>query len=98
MSAKSADLWHAVLMRVAALFTIGYWTEYFTTGKVRTSEEPAYVEFENAFPLADGYMAVCLLASARLLRQERPGAVPTGIAAGSAMVYLAGMDILYNLQ
>lgn len=98
MSFKTVDFWHAVLMRVAALFTIGYWTEYFTSGRVRTSDDPAYVEFENAFPLADGYMAVCLLASARLLRKERPGAVPTGIAAGSAMVYLAGMDILYNLQ
>jgi hypothetical protein len=98
MSVKTADFWHAVLMRVAALFTIGYWTEYFTSGNVRTSDDPAYVEFENAFPLADGYMAVCLLVSARLLRKERPGAVPAGIAAGSAMVYLAGMDILYNVQ
>ncbi len=98
MSPSTADRWHAALMRLAGLVTIGYWLEYFTTGKVRTSSDPAYIEFENAFPLADGYMAVCFLATAHLLHDQREEAVPVGIAAGSAMTYLAAMDILYNIQ
>jgi hypothetical protein len=98
MKTTTGDRWHAALMDIAGAVTVAYWIEYFTSGKVRTSPDRAYVEFENAFPLADGYMAACLLAGARLLRRGRPGAVPVGIAAGSAMTYLAGMDILYNLQ
>lgn len=98
MRPSSSDRWHAVVMRLVALVTIGYWIEYFTTGKVRTSSDRAYVEFENAFPLADAYMAACFLVTAHFLHQQRKEAVPAGIAAGSAMTYLAGMDILYNLQ
>lgn len=82
----------------AALITVGYWAEYFTKGRVRSSDDPAYLAFENAFPLADGYLALCLAAGARALRRQRPSAVAWGVAAGSAMVYLAAMDTLYNLE
>ncbi|MDV3296835.1 MAG: hypothetical protein LOY01_13655 [Brachybacterium paraconglomeratum] len=85
-------------MDVAALVTAGYWVDYFTRGSVRSSDDPAYVAFENSFPLADGYLALCLAGGARALRRQRPTAVAWGIAAGSAMVYLAAMDTLYNLE
>lgn len=85
-------------MDLAALATTGYWVEYFTTGRVRSSDDPNYVDFQNAFPLADGYMALCLVLGARKLRRQEDSAVAWGLAAGSAMVYLAAMDTLYNLQ
>jgi hypothetical protein len=98
MSEKTADRWHAGFMRLAGVVTIAYWIEYFSSGTVRTETDRAYVEFENAFPLADGYMAALFLAAAHLLHRERQETVPVGVAAGSAMTYLAGMDILYNLE
>lgn len=85
-------------MDLAALATTGYWVEYFTTGRVRSSDDLNYVDFQNAFPLADGYMALCLVLGARKLRRQEDSAVAWGLAAGSAMVYLAAMDTLYNLQ
>lgn len=96
--APRSDQFTAGVMDGAALVTVAYWVEYFTKGRVRSSDDPAYLAFENAFPLADGYLALCLAAGARALRRQRPSAVAWGVAAGSAMVYLAAMDTLYNLQ
>ncbi len=93
-----SDRVHAWMMRLVAVATIAYWVEFFTSGKVRTSEEEAYVDFERAFVLADGYMAAAFLLAARRLSRNRPEAVVAGIAAGSAMTFLGCMDLLYNLQ
>lgn len=89
---------HAVLMDLVALATAGYWVDYFARGDVRSGDDPGYVAFENAFPLADGYMATCFVVAAHRLRRQRPEAVAWGIAAGSAMVFLGAMDTLFNLQ
>ena len=43
-------------------------------------------------------MAVAYLVAAHLLVRGRMAAVPIGIAAGSAMVFLGLMDTLYNLE
>jgi hypothetical protein len=96
--ASAGDRAHAAAMAVVGLSIVAYWVEFFSSGKVRTSEDQAYVDFERAFPLADAYMAAGFLAAAELLRRRRPAAVPVGIAAGSAMVFLGAMDTLYNLQ
>ena len=93
-----SDRIHASLMVVAAAGTVAYWVAYFAAGAVQTSADPAYVAFENAFPLADAYMAACWMAAALLLLRRRLAAVPVGIAAGSAMVFLGLMDTLFNLE
>lgn len=92
------DRVHAFLMTGAAAATVAYWLEFFTTGKVKTSDDQSYFDFERAFPLADAYMAGAFALAAHNLRRQRLDAVPTGIAAGSAMVFLGGMDLLYDLQ
>jgi hypothetical protein len=96
--ASRADVLHATLMLVAALGTVAYWLAYFTAGAVQTAEDPVYLGFENAFPLADGYMAACWVAAAVLLLRRRVAAVPAAIAAGSATVFLGLMDTLFNLE
>ena len=93
-----SDRPHAALMLLAAVGTTAYWTAYFTSGSVRTSADPGYLAFEDAFPLADGYMTACFLVAAGLLWAGRVAAVPFGIAAGSAMVFLGCMDVLFNLE
>lgn len=85
-------------MRIAAAATIAYWIEFFTSGRVRTSDDQGYVDFERAFVLADAYMAALLLFAARRLSEGRPEAVGAGIAAGSAATFLGLMDLLYDLQ
>lgn len=85
-------------MLFVALATAAYWLAFFSTGVVQTAEDPIYLAFERAFPLADGYMAFCFVVSALLLLRGRLAAVPWGIAAGSAMIYLGGMDVLFNLE
>lgn len=94
----AADRVHAGAMVVVALGTIAYWVAYFAVGTVQTASDPVYVGFENSFPAADGYMAACWLAAAALLWRGRATAVPVGIAAGSAMVFLGLMDTLFNLE
>ena len=85
-------------MATAALGTVAYWVAWFATGAVQTSADPTYLAFENAFPLADAWMATCYVVSAALLLSGRVAAVPWGIAAGGAMVFLGCMDVLYNLE
>lgn len=94
----TGDLIHALLMLAAALGTAAYWAVYFGAGAVQTADDPVYLGFERAFPLADAYMAACYVAAALLLLRGRPAAVAFGIAAGSAMVFLGLMDVLYNLE
>ncbi|MFN8544629.1 MAG: hypothetical protein U0807_10570 [Candidatus Binatia bacterium] len=96
--APPADRVHAVLMLIAAAGTLAYWLAYVFAGAVQTADDAVYVGFENAFPLADGYMATAYVAAAVLLWRGRALAVPVGIAAGSAMVFLGCMDTLFNLE
>jgi len=93
-----SDRIHASLMVVAAAGTVAYWVAYFAAGAVQTSADPAYVAFENAFPLADGWMTACFVTAAVLLLRGRVTAVAAGVAAGSAMVFLGLMDTLFNLE
>jgi len=78
--------------------TILYWIAFFSTGEVRASAAPCYLAFEHAFPAADGWMAIACLAAAEGLRRNREWALLWGIAAGSAVVFLGCMDVLYDLE
>jgi hypothetical protein len=93
-----SDRIHAVAMAIAAALTAAYWVEWFTKGRVQSADDPEYVTFEESFPLADGYMAVLYVAAAKALWEQRSTAVPLGIAAGSANVFLALMDLLFDLR
>ncbi len=86
------------MMLAVAAGTVAYWLAYFAAGAVQTADDAVYTGFENAFPLADGYMTVAYVAAALLLLRGRVLAVPVGIAAGSAMVFLGAMDTLFNLE
>lgn len=96
--ATAADRVNAAATALATSAMIGYWVNFFTTGTVRTSEDPCWEDFERAFPLADAYLAVTTLAAARQMWRGRASAVGLGIAGGSAAVYVGLMDILYNIQ
>ena len=86
------------LLWVSAVGAILYWAVFFTSGEVRSTEEACYLAFERAFPAADGWLATLCALAAEGLRRRREWTVLWGVAAGSAMVYLGCMDVLYNLE
>ena len=58
----------------------------------------AYTQFEDAFPLADGWLALCLVAASYCLVTARRAALFWLLAGGGAGLYLFAMDVLYDLQ
>ena len=87
-----------VLLLLGAAVTALYWWSYFTGGDVMASHERWYRAFEDAFPVADGWMALCMAAAGAGLLLNRVWAQPMGLMAGSALIYLAAMDITFNVE
>lgn len=98
MRNRRADRIHAVFMVIAAIGTIAYWVVYFTSGATHVRTDEAYLAFENAFPLADGWMTVCFLIAAFFHWRGDPRGVLWGLCAGSAMVFLGCIDLLFNIE
>jgi hypothetical protein len=83
----------------AVLVTVAYWTLWYADrASVAANHRPAYYEFENAFPLADGWLVLTLLGAITLLLRASPAALLWLIAAGASAMYLFGMDVLYDLE
>jgi hypothetical protein len=98
LDAKERRSMAAVLL-VAALLIVAYWTAWLVHRSLVASETgAAYTQFEDAFPLADGWLAVCLVAASYCLVTVRRAALFWLLAGGGAGVYLFGMDVLYDLQ
>lgn len=95
---EPGDRLHAALMLIAALGTIAYWLTYFGSGATQVRKDAVYLSFENAFPLADGWMTLCYLLAAFHLLRGNARAVLWGLCAGSAMIFLGAMDLLFNLE
>lgn len=93
----------AIFLILTAALTVVFWMVWFLVPGGRDAlasmpNDPCYVTFENAFPLADGWMSLaCLIAAIHLLRGS-PRASAWLFMAGSAALFLAGMDILYDIQ
>ena len=88
----------AALLVLGAAVTVAYWVNYFAVGDVRVLSDTWYTTFEDAFPVADGWMALCMaIAGVGLWRGTRNRAL-WGLMAGSALLYLAGMDITFNVE
>lgn len=87
------------LLVVSAVITVSYIVLWlFARGVVASETRPAYVEFENSFPLADMWLLVCLL-SATFCLVRRQGAVLLWLlAGGGAGVYLLCIDSLYDIE
>ena len=88
-----------VMLVGALVIDVAYWSIWFTSRDTLASEHrAAYYEFENAFPLADLWLGLaCLLALVALTRETRPATFWL-TCAGSAGLYLFGMDFLYDVE
>ena len=88
----------ATLLIVTALVTAAYWANYFTGGDVKTVDARWYTAFENAFPMADGWLAATSLAAGIGLWRGLKWGPLAGLLAGSALLYLAAMDITFDVE
>jgi len=88
------------LLWFGALATLAYWVIWFGVDRrwLASADTPAYYAFENAFPAADAWMAVTGALGAIALQRRRASALLWMLLAGSASVYLAGMDVLFDLE
>jgi hypothetical protein len=88
-----------VLLAGSVVVDITYWTIWFAHRSWLASDATAsYTDFENAFPLADGWLGLCALLAFVALRRRSPQALLWLLATGSAAGYLLGMDVLYDLE
>jgi hypothetical protein len=89
----------AALLVATAAVTALYWIIWFADrGLLASDSSPAYYQFENAFPLADGWWVAGLVAGAVALVRRLPLALGALLVAGGAGLYLFGMDVLYDLE
>ena len=88
----------ALLLIIGALVTAFYWWSYFTGGDVMVLHERWYTAFESSFPVADGWMALCMLAAGVGLWRGDAWGARAGLLAGSALIYLAAMDITFDVE
>jgi hypothetical protein len=87
------------LLVLTAVGTAAFWIGFFAAGDaLHSADTDVYLAFETAFPAADAWMASAALAAAIGLARRRAWAIPAGIAAGSALVFLGLMDVLYDLE
>src|SRR5215470_14976806 len=87
-----------VVLILGAVVTVLYWLSYFTGGEVMASHERWYTAFEASFPAADGWMALCMAGAGAGFLTGRSWAAAAGLMAASALIYLAAMDIAFNVE
>jgi hypothetical protein len=88
------------VMFAGAAIIAAYWLIWFGVDRniLASSHDPAYYTFENAFPAADGWLAVALVIAALGLARRRPWGLLFGLLAGGAGIYLGCMDVLFDLE
>ena len=83
----------------AIVLDVAYWTIWFTNRDwIASRHTRAYYDFENAFPVADLWLGAACLVALVTLRRRTPSALFWLICAGSAGLYLFGMDFLYDVE
>jgi hypothetical protein len=101
--APSGGMLMAVVMIAVATVTALYWIVWFLIPGGRDAlatlpRDQAYISFENAFPVADGWMSLAALVAAIQLLRGKSSAIMWMFLGGGAGLYLAGMDVLYDLE
>ena len=92
------DTAYAVMLLVTAVATVAYWLDFFLRGSVHVVEEEWYIRFERAFPVADTFMAVSAIVGAVGLLSGESFGVAFALVAASAFLFLALMDVTFNVE
>ena len=95
---RLADRILGALLVLSAAVTAFYWWSYFTGGDVMVLHDRWYIAFESSFPVADGWMALCCAVAGVGLIMGRPYGAKFGLMAGASILYLAAMDITFDVE
>ena len=88
----------SVLLIMTAIFLIYYWIDFFLRKGVQVTQEEGYIKFQKAFPIADVWAAICaLLGGVGLLTEQNFGLL-FALLAASSIIFLALMDITFNVE
>lgn len=100
MIGRPRGFWVIVgLLLFATVATALFWIAwFFLPGSVQASDWECYIVFEQAFPLADAWMAIAALIGAIGLWRRKDWGFLFGLLAGSAAIFLGLMDLLYDLE
>jgi hypothetical protein len=93
-----SDVFLAGALYLTAAVTAIYWLDFYFGSAVSAKQEEWYRIFQRAFLPADAWMALCATFAATGLLLGRPFGAKCGLLAGSALVFLALMDITFNAQ
>jgi hypothetical protein len=89
----------AILLFGVAGLILAFWLAWYGhRSLVAADHTEAYVAFENAFPVADGWLALLLILSGLGLLRRWPSTSTWLFLAAGAGVYLFCMDVLYDLE
>lgn len=84
---------------VLAAIIVLYWIAWYAHRSLVASQDTRiYVNFEQAFPLADGFIVACLALAALALQRRSPMAVLLLLVGAGAGFYLCAMDVLFDLE
>jgi len=88
-----------LVLAVVIALDVAYWAAWYADRSlVASNARPAYYEFENAFPVADAWLAVCCAGAIVGLTRRSGWALLWLLMAAGAGFYLFGMDVLYDLE
>jgi len=88
----------AVLLLAVAALIAAYWIAWLAHRSLVASETGlSYTQFEDAFPLADAWLALCLVAASFCLLTARRAALFWLLAGGGAGLYLFAMDLQHGI-
>jgi hypothetical protein len=84
---------------VLAAIIVLYWIAWIAHRSLVASQNTrVYVNFEQAFPLADGIIVACLLLAAWSLRRGSERALLFLLLGAGGGFYLFSMDVLFDLE
>jgi hypothetical protein len=86
------------ILILTAIVTVAYWINYFSSGDVAVISARWYTAYESSFPVADGWLALCSLLAGIGFLTNSNSAGRFGLLAGSALLYLAAMDITFDVE
>jgi hypothetical protein len=95
---KFADRALGAILILTALTTLAYWINYFTSGDVAVIPARWYTAYESSFPVADAWLAVCAFFAGLGYLFGWPSTGRLGLLAGSALLYLAAMDVTFDIE
>jgi len=87
-----------VILVLTALTTVAYWVNYFTSADVEVVSARWYTAYESSFPVADGWLALTAFFAGLGYILGWHTAPRMGLLAGSALLYLAAMDITFDVE